>query len=379
MIDLRSSQWREVLTPALVIDMDDVDENISITLRLLGDQPERWRPHVKTAKLAATIHRLVSRGVRHFKCATTLELLTLCESDATDVLVAFPLVASRLERVGAIARKFPKIAISGLVESTTQLDGWPREIGVFIDINPGMNRTGTSQEDVPAVVNLARTIVEWGLALRGLHYYDGHRREADLNARNAAAAAGYEKLLQTVAELEKAGIPVAEVVTAGTPAFPCSLAFEPFRQASFAHRISPGTVVYNDLTSLSQLPPEWGYRSAVTLLATVVSHPAPSVWTLDAGHKTVSADSGDPTCAILGRPEIVPLHPSEEHLPVRVQEDAAPLELGRQVLLVPRHVCPTVNNFDHAVIVRGGRISGVERITARGREEPIVGFRPAAV
>lgn len=379
MIDLRSSQWREVLTPALVIDMDDVEWNISTTLRLLGSRPERWRPHVKTAKLAATIDLLVSRGVRHFKCATTLELLTLCESGATDVLVAFPLVASRLERALAIARQFPKIAISGLVESPAQLDAWPREIGVFIDINPGMNRTGTSQEDAPAVVNLARTIVERGPTLRGLHYYDGHRREPDLHLRNEMAAAGYEKLMQTVAELEKSGISISEVVTAGTPAFPCSLAFEAFRQVSFVHRVSPGTVVYNDLTSLSQLPREWGYRPAATVLATVVSHPASGLWTLDAGHKTVSADSGDPTCSIIGHPELIPQHPSEEHLPVRVTSDAGQLALGQQVLLIPRHVCPTVNNFDHAVIVRDGRILGIERVTARGREMPIVDFRPAAL
>jgi hypothetical protein len=30
-----------------------------------------------------------------------------------------------------------------------------------------------------------------------------------------------------------------------------------------------------------------------------------------------------------------------------------------------------VNNFDHAVIVAGGRIAGVEPVTARGRHAPI--------
>jgi len=39
--------------------------------------------------------------------------------------------------------------------------------------------------------------------------------------------------------------------------------------------------------------------------------------------------------------------------------------------LVPRHVCPTVNNFDYALLVEGGRIVGVERVTARGREIPV--------
>jgi len=38
---------------------------------------------------------------------------------------------------------------------------------------------------------------------------------------------------------------------------------------------------------------------------------------------------------------------------------------------LPRHVCPTVNNFDDALIVRQGTIERVERVTARGRETPL--------
>jgi D-serine deaminase-like pyridoxal phosphate-dependent protein len=36
------------------------------------------------------------------------------------------------------------------------------------------------------------------------------------------------------------------------------------------------------------------------------------------------------------------------------------------------HVCPTVNNFDDAILVEEGRITDVERVTARGRESPLV-------
>jgi D-serine deaminase-like pyridoxal phosphate-dependent protein len=51
----------------------------------------------------------------------------------------------------------------------------------------------------------------------------------------------------------------------------------------------------------------------------------------------------------------------------------APLPaIGDHLYLVPRHVCPTVNNFDYAVLVSGGHLTGVERVTARGHEAPIV-------
>jgi D-serine deaminase-like pyridoxal phosphate-dependent protein len=160
------------------------------------------------------------------------------------------------------------------------------------------------------------------------------------------------------------------VITAGTPAFPCSLSYDLFESGRFVHRISPGTVVYCDCTSLSQLPEEFAYRPASIVVSTVVSHPTANRLTCDAGHKAVSADSGVPTCAVLGHRDLVPAKPSEEHLPIDSTDSTMP-EVGETLYLVPRHICPTVNNFDHALIVVAGRIKGVERVTARGREAPL--------
>jgi D-serine deaminase-like pyridoxal phosphate-dependent protein len=160
------------------------------------------------------------------------------------------------------------------------------------------------------------------------------------------------------------------VITSGTPAFPCAATYAPFKSGKFVHRTSPGTVVYSDATSIKQLPAEWGYQPAALVLTTVVSHPKPNVVTCDAGHKSVSADAGVPTCAVAGRPDLTPLKPSEEHLPIEVTAGAVP-EIGDLLYLIPRHVCPTVNNFDDAVIVEHGRVVGVEHVTARGHEKPV--------
>jgi D-serine deaminase-like pyridoxal phosphate-dependent protein len=106
------------------------------------------------------------------------------------------------------------------------------------------------------------------------------------------------------------------------------------------------------------------------VLSRVVSHPTPTRFTCDAGHKTVSADAGDPTCVVVGHPSYSPNHPSEEHLPVDVSAGTTLPARGEVLWLIPQHVCPTVNNFDHAVIVSGGRIAGIEPVTARGRHTP---------
>jgi D-serine deaminase-like pyridoxal phosphate-dependent protein len=75
---------------------------------------------------------------------------------------------------------------------------------------------------------------------------------------------------------------------------------------------------------------------------------------------------------VLGHSELTGIGPSEEHLPLTVKEDDEPPPVGEVLYLLPRHICPTVNLFEDALIIRGGAIESVERVTARGRENPAV-------
>src|SRR5262249_22362444 len=309
--DYRISGTKDILTPALAIYPDIVDSNIRFSLDLLNNDPSRWRPHIKTAKLQYTIRRYVEFGVGQFKCSTSLELLTACRAGASDVLIAYPLVGANARRVREIASDFQQRSIAARGETAEQIEAWSGSaVGLFIDVNPGMDRTGVSQVDREAILNLAGAIVRSGQAFRGLHYYDGHLGKFDLEERRILAHRGYDRLLELVAALEKAGLVVQEVITAGTPAFPCTLSYDGFINASFVHRASPGTVIYTDCTSLAQLPGDWAYRPAAVVVSAVVSRPAPGRVTCDAGHKTVSADAGSPTCAVIGRPDLVPAKPS---------------------------------------------------------------------
>ena len=364
----------DVLTPALVVYPEAISSNIEQILRLLDGDANRWRVHVKTAKLEYALRMLAERSIRNFKCATTLELLVACRSGAKDVLVAYPMVGANARRVNEIAETYPQVRISVLAENEEQVRQWQGTcVGVFLDINPGMNRTGIEQSHGAEVVRLVRVVRNAGLEFRGLHYYDGQYGGLEERERTAAAHAGYDSLVKVVGEVESGGATVPEVITAGTPTLPCSLSYRGFRGQKFVHRVSPGTVTYNDATSLAQLPAEYRLRPAVLVLTRVVSRPRKDVVTCDAGHKAVSADAGVPTCVVIGHPELTPLSPSEEHLPMAVAENAVGLEVGEALYLLPRHVCPTVNNFDCALLVRNGQIEAVERVTARGREAPLLG------
>jgi len=361
----------DVLTPALVVYPDIVAANIASTLNLLGGNPDRWRAHIKTAKLNYTLRLLLDRGVTNFKCATTLELWNACQNGAADILVAYPMTGMNARRVSEIKQQFPRVAISVLSEHEEQLPQWRGTgIGIFLDINPGMNRTGIEQNSLQRVLDIARAIKQAGLDFRGVHYYDGQYGAIAEPEKTTATHAGYDQLMKLVADLQREGLHVSEIVTAGTPTFPCSLSYDGFKSRNAIHRVSPGTVVYNDATSLAQLP-SYGYAPAALVATRVVSHPRPGIVTCDAGHKAVSADAGVPTCVVAGHPELTPLSPSEEHLPFAVKEGFNAPKIGDILYLLPRHICPTVNNFDEALIVRNGRIESVERVSARGHEGPL--------
>ena len=369
--DFRVSSADEILTPALILYPEIIASNIEYTLQLLGGNADRWRVHIKTAKLPYTLRMLVERGVRNFKCATTLELLVACRNGAADVLLAYSVMGANAQRARDIAAEYPQVRVSALIENENQLQPWRGgKVGIFVDVNSGMNRTGIEPGRVADVIRLVRAINTAGLSFRGLHFYDGHLGGTPEPERTAVAHAGYDSLLKLVAELDRENLPAPEIITSGTPSFPCALSYSGFRSKDFVHRVSPGTVVYNDATSLAQLPADFGYQPAALVLARVVSRPRAGIVTCDAGHKTVSADAGVPTCVALGHPELTPLGPSEEHLPFAIKDGASGPQVGETLFLVPRHVCPTVNNFDSAVLVRDGQVISVERVTARGREAP---------
>jgi D-serine deaminase-like pyridoxal phosphate-dependent protein len=108
----RVAEAARLLTPALLIDRERVQYNIATTLRLLGGNANRWRPHVKTAKLGYVMRLLVDAGIRQVKCATSLELSVACRAGAQDVLVAYPLNGANAARVRQIAEENRSVAVS---------------------------------------------------------------------------------------------------------------------------------------------------------------------------------------------------------------------------------------------------------------------------
>ena len=55
-----------------------------------------------------------------------------------------------------------------------------------------------------------------------------------------------------------------------------------------------------------------------------------------------------------------------------VTQGPPPPRIGEALYLLPRHICPTVNNFNDALLVRAANIESTEEVSARGREAPLL-------
>lgn len=363
------SARESLFSPALVVHLPVVRANVRRVIELTGG-PDRWRPHLKTTKLPTVWRILLDAGLQAFKCATVREASVLLEVAAkhgvpdVDLLVAYPHVEPALSALAALARKFTRAKLSVLCEDEAGVAAVPDGLGIFVDVDSGMRRTGVPLVDRDRVMKVARAA---GSRFRGVHAYEGHLHGADARPRARQAGLVAERVRSICSALKVGGIPVDELVTSGTPAFRHALAAETLQRAARIHRVSPGTVVFHDLRSELD-DPELGLVPAAMVFTRVVSRPRPEVATCDAGSKSIATGDGDPCAVVLGHPELEPQRASEEHLPLKVAAGEKGPERGEALLLVPRHVCPTVNLAEEALLVDEGGECFVEAVAARAHD-----------
>ena len=134
------------------------------------------------------------------------------------------------------------------------------------------------------------------------------------------------------------------------------------------NEIRAGTYVLGDRheTVLAGTAPE---ELAAAVIATVVSRPSSDRFVVDAGAKSLTKDQADFVEGfglVRGYPSAIVERLNDYHGVVSTNGGPAP-ELGESVAIVPNHICPVVDLFDRAVIVRGGRVIDQWRVDARGR------------
>ena len=356
----------EVDTPALLLDLDAFEHNLTRLTESLHGTSVRARPHAKSHKCPEIALRQIARGAVGVCCQKVSEAEALVQGGVGDVMIANEVVGKpKLARLAELAHN---ARISVCVDdpgNVAQLANAVREAGVKLDvlveINVGANRCGV--EPGEPVLGLARLIAQSpGLRFAGVHAYHGaaqHLRTPQ--QRREAITQAVTKVQATVRLLEGAGLHPEIVTGAGTGTYLLETA------SGVYNEIQPGSYIFMDADYGRNLSddgkPVREFEQSLFILATVMSHPVPARAMVDAGLKAHSVDSGMPL--VVGVPGAVYIKASDEHGVIQL-DGPGTVKLGQKLRLIPGHCDPTVNLYDWLVCYRGERVEAVWPISARG-------------
>ncbi len=355
-----------ILTPGLLIFREPLAHNLQEMVRIAGD-PGRLRPHCKTHKTREIVQMQMELGITKHKCATLREAEMLAELEVEDILLAYQLVGPNPRRLCQLIERFPQSRFACLVDDPTALRHISGEatqanveVGVFMDIDSGMHRTGI-QTDEDAIHLYEMISTSAGIQCRGMHWYDGHHRQSDYQERQRAVEASWSPFVKLRNQIMMSGFDVPAIVAAGTGSFSILAEMgEPNLE------LSPGTTTYFDI-GYQKTFPDLNLKPALGILTRVVSKRRHGFLTLDCGHKSCAADP--PAGARLSFPAIpdaVESKHTEEHLVIETKH-AEQFALGDAMVALPIHACPTSAVHDFATVIENGKAVERWEIASRGR------------
>jgi D-serine deaminase-like pyridoxal phosphate-dependent protein len=357
----------QILSPGLVIFRDLVEKNLDEIVRVAGNA-SRLRPHCKTHKMREIVQMQLARGIVKHKCATIAEAEMLAEVGVKDIFLAYNPVGPNIGRVVRFVERYPQVSFAVTADHPgpiaalgDALASASKSVGVLLDIDCGQHRTGIPADAAARTLyeQLARTK---GLVPAGLHLYDGHNHQSNVNERREAVMAAWQPAEALRDDLLAVGVPVPRIVAGGTGSFPIFAAIK-----DAAIELSPGTIVFNDW-GYSEMFPDLKFTPAALLLTRVVSRPTSEWVTLDLGYKAVASDppAGN-RLRFIDLPDAKAVLQNEEHLVIETSE-AGHFQPGDELLAMPRHVCPTCALHQQVTVVSGGRVVGTWKVAARDRQ-----------
>ena len=357
-----------VASPALLIDMDVVEENLRLMLKIAGS-PDRLRPHVKTHKLPQLVAAQVALGITKFKCATIAEAEMTAAAGGKDILLAVAPVGPNIPRFLELMRRFPMVkwlTIADDVVAISELSDAACAAGlkaeVLIDLDVGQHRSGVwTRRGVVGMYQLLTSLP--GLSMGGLHAYDGHVHQSDVKERAAVCNAAWVFVEKSIAALKSSGCRTPlRIVAGGTPTFPNHA-----RRRRPGIECSPGTCLLWDAGYANKFP-DLPFCHAARLLTRVISRPMSTGvgLCLDLGHKAVASEMPHPRVLFPEMPNARAIMHNEEHLVLRTGS-AGSVRPGCVFYGIPWHVCPTVALHSECHVVRGRRAVEVWPIVARAR------------
>ncbi len=369
LIGQEGSRYR-LQTPALLLDLDRLEQNIAAMASYCERARIGLRPHAKTHKSVAIAGLQIAAGALGIACATLAEAEAMAQAGIPGLLLTSPLVGQgKLERLAAlVAASGPLLTVADHPDHVAGLAAAAHAAGVvlpvLVDFDVGQHRTGAAT--LEAALLLAERIAQSpGLAFAGIQAYAGQLQHlADFAERREQCRLQMGKVAALRRALAKRGL-LSEVVSGG---------------GTGTHEIDALDAVLTELQAGSYLFMDAEYEAvalrshagthpfepALFVQTSVVSANARGFVTTDAGVKRFAADGPAPRIAAGAPPYARYRFQGDEHGAVVFAQAEQMLPIGAVVECVVPHCDPTVNLYDHYHCIRGDRLVDIWPVDARG-------------
>ena len=360
-------------TPALLIDRERALENI----RMMQEKADRLglalRPHIKTHRMPYFAKLQMEAGACGIACAKIGEAEVMADAGIGDIFIANEVIGrDKYERLRDLARRVRvRAGIDNVVQLAQMEEAFEGEkpLEVLIEYEVGEVRSGVVEDwqltGLVSAIKASRNVV-----LKGIFSHEGHTYKAkDAADCRAKAKAAYERTVRAADIIRSMGVDIDTVSIGATPSV--MLCDEP-EQYEGVTELRLGTYIFFDVGQ-SKAIGDFS-RCAATVLASVISKPYGDRVVLDAGAKAlVSQNRPSGICAtngfgaVKGAEHITVDNLYDEHAVLNSAEFRDGVQIGDKVGIIPSHICPTVNLYDKAYLVSGGRVIGEIPVACRGR------------
>jgi len=337
-------QTADLATPALIIDVDALEKNLSLMAE--RHPGSKLRPHTKAHKCTEVARLQLSHSHTNFTCATPREIIGMAAAGVgSDFLLANEVLDA--DRLSALAKVSENTRVTIAIDSLETINAAVRAglRDVLIDVNVGLPRCGIAPELAGQLADTARKA---GMTVRGVMGYEGH----------LMMVGGDDKRQQRVAEsmtlLARAAQDVGgEIISAG------GTGTWNMHDETGINELQAGSYALMD-THYAQL--KIPFMQACFVLGTVISR-SKDWLVIDVGLKSLSTDHGNPSVD-----DYEVLFCSDEHTTLVRKKDSglSPANIGDKLFVKPSHIDPTMAMHSEAWITRGEKILDCWQIDLRG-------------
>jgi D-serine deaminase-like pyridoxal phosphate-dependent protein len=314
------SKTVELSTPALIIDVDALEKNLS--LMAVRHPGSKLRPHTKAHKCTEIARLQLSHSHTSFTCATPREIIGMAAAGiGSDFLLANEVLNA--DRLSALAKVSENVRVTIAVDSIETINAAVRAglHDVLIDVNVGLPRCGVAPELAGQLADTAR---KTGMTVRGVMGYEGHLMMVGSDEKRKTRVAESMKLLARAAQ-DVGG----EIVSAG------GTGTWDMHDETGINELQAGSYALMD-THYAQL--KIPFVQACFLLGTVISR-SKDWLVIDVGLKSLATDHGNPS---VDGYDV--LFCSDEHTTLVLKKDSAIglANIGEKLLVRPSHIDPTM-------------------------------------